>query len=260
MAMRSVKDHVSPVIAAGWKNQSTVIYFNGGFDTESIRHLINDIELVRQTPGYSSIDLYFTSNGGYNRDLNVIVDYLNNIEDIKINFIATGWVASCGFYILAMIDNENVKIQVQDSAMGVIHLADISISSRDLLGDDQTTGNYLIRHIEETNKELTEIVTHMGFPQAAVDRILSGQDLHLTAGEIRAALNYYFDWRFYNSREFDQKIDYIEEKIQHWTNMKRKWKKAYRDFTGKQYKKVVEQKPQLPEVTEESNPEENTEE
>lgn len=244
MALKSIKDHVSPVIAPGWKNQSTVIYFNGGFDTDSIRNLINDIELVRQTPGYSSIDLYFTSNGGYNRDLNVIIDYLNNIEDIKINFIATGWVASCGFYILAMINNDNIKIEVQDSAMGLIHLADISVSSRDLLGDDQTTGNYLIRHIEETNKDLKNIITHMGFPQIAVDRILSGQDLHLTAGEIRAALKYYFDWRYYNSDTFDRKMEYIDEKIAYWNDVKKKYKKAYKDFTGKHYKKPVEQKPQ----------------
>lgn len=231
---KDLVSHIGPVVATGCRNQNSVIYFTGSFQPSDIRHLMNDIEIVRQTFGYSSVDVYFASNGGFIKDLFVLADYLNGIEDIKVNIIISGMIASCGFYLLPLIDNSNIEIYYNDHAQGMIHLADNMLSQRDQLGDNPTPSKFYKKELEDLNKWLIEnVVDHLGLTEDEVNRVKGGEDVYLNCERLELAVKTYNDWRYATSGELVDDYRKISLKIAELQKTKQQLKKQYKLLTGK---------------------------
>lgn len=227
---------VKPIVYAGLLNQKSVLYFNDYFEKKPIYELINNIESIRQVGSYSTIDLYFTSNGGYIDSLFVLADYLNNIEDIEINFIVNGMVASCGFNILVLIDNEHIHLNFNDFCTGLIHFADNAISSRAQKNSD--ADRYVLEKFAQ--KELdrlndwfkTEILPFLGLSKTDLKKLEEGHDVMLTREELEDAVANYNEYRYVMSDEFEIAYNMIDEQIAelkrskaNMTKLKKKYKR-----------------------------------
>lgn len=242
-----IETHVGPVvIPTTAKDQRSIICFDGGFTIDEIRNLINDIENVRQTPGFSEVDLYFSSRGGYLKDLSMLADYLNNIDDFKVNFICNDMCASCGFFILLEIDNENVRIRILESAYGVIHLATQYLDARDMLGDDFRPAKFYKRNLDETNKIIMEKLSKCGLTDEELKRVKEGEDIYLDNVRLEKVIKTYIDYRTYEDGSLEDSIKEAQDNAEKWIERAEKLIQGYERITGKKYgepeKKVVKKK------------------
>lgn len=204
--MQVEKDNLKPVILNDLHDEKTVITFNDYFDHAPIVELINNIEAIRQTGGYSDIDLYFTSDGGDIDYLFMLADYLNNIDDIQINIIVNGMVASAGFYILLMIDNtKNIKILFNKFCRCLIHLGDTYISARSQLSQEDCRYNFDKFHANDINninkffKE--EIFPKLNLSKKDIKHLNEGRDLILDSDEFEEIVTNYRNKQYYNSED-----------------------------------------------------------
>ena len=252
--LAKIETHVGPVvIPTTLKEQKSIICFDGGFTISEIRGLINDIENVRQTPGFTEVDLYFSSRGGYLKDLAILSDYLNSIDDIKVNFICNDVCASCGFFILLEIDNDNVRIRILDSAYGVIHLATQYLDARDMLGDDFRPSKFHKRNLDETNKRILENLSKCGLSEEELKRIKEGDDIYLDSDRLTEVIKTYIDYRTYEDGSLEDTIKEAQDNASQWTDRANKLIKEYERISGKKYgepeKKVVKKRTTKTKVT-----------
>ncbi len=227
--------HVGPVVYENLRNQKAVIYFEDDFEPDAIRHLINDIERVRQIRGYSQIDLYFNSRGGYAKELGSIVRYLNKIDDIRINFIANGPCCSCGFYILLLLENPNIAISILNDAYAMIHLSTIQLDGRNLLGNDLTPSNFHKKSLEKSNEEWLEMLSHCKLTREEMDIVKSGEDLYVDSDRLYDIIKNYDFWRKCDTGELDASVEHINQQIEELRKRKMNIKKGYKEYFGKDY-------------------------
>ena len=194
-----------PIVYGGMCNQSTVVMFNDCFEHDTINKLINDIESIRQIGGYSSIDIYFTSMGGVADTLFVLSDYLNNIDDIHINFIVNGMVASCGFYILLLIDNENIDLIFNSCCSGLIHLGDVYISARGQLVAEEGRYNidkFYAEDLKRLNDYLkNELIHKLNLSKKDIKQLEQGKDVMFHKDELEKIVMDFRNRRYYQSEK-----------------------------------------------------------
>lgn len=226
-----------PVVYTGMQNQKTVITFNDCFEDETISRLINDIESIRQIGGYSEIDLYFTSDGGSADSLFVLVDYLNNLKDITINFIVTGIVASAGFYILLLIENDDINIIFNKHCSGLIHLGDSYMSYRGQLTSEESRYNwdkFRAESLEKLNEYFkNEILPNLNLSKKDLKHIESGKDLMLHADELEKIVKEYHERKYFNS---DKVIEYyvaLNQQVSEYAMILQDIKDKFKLYTGK---------------------------
>lgn len=228
---------VTPIVYSGVQNEKSIIYFNDYFEKKPIFELINNIESIRQIAGYNEIDLYFTSDGGFADSLFVLADYLNNIQNIRINFIVTGMAASCGFYILVLIDNPNVNIVFNDFCTGLIHFADSAISDRSQRSneDERYEFSKFFKHeLDRLNEWMkTEILPYLGLSKEDMKKLEEGKDVYLTRDELEEVVTNYKEYKYVTSEEFeiayemiDAEIEKLKESKRSMTKLKNKYKKV----------------------------------
>lgn len=235
--LQPIKNRITPIVYTGMENQSTTIYFDDGFEFETIYNLISDIDSIRQIGGYSKINLYFSSNGGNVDCLFVLSDYLNQIDDIEIDFIVTGMVASAGFYILLMINNSNINIIFNDGCFGVLHLGDTWLSSRGRLSND--SGRYDWNKFKEkdinnlNNYFKTTYINKLKLSKEDRKRLNQGQDLHLDRNELSEVVYSFQEKRYYENGYFLNEYNDIKNQISELENLLNNIKDKYKTITGK---------------------------
>ena len=232
-----------PVVYTGMQNQKTVITFNDCFEDETITRLINDIESVRQVGGYSEIDLYFTSDGGSADSLFVLADYLNNSQGITINFIVTGIVASAGFYILLLIENNDVNIIFNKHCSGLIHLGDSYMSYRGQLTTEESRYNW-DKFRAESLKKLNEyfkneILPNLNLSKKDLKHIEAGKDLMLHADELEKIVNEYHERKYFNSDEVVEHYVALNQQISEYAVALQDIKDKFKKYTGKDIDKEL---------------------
>lgn len=226
-----------PIVYAGLVDQKSVLYFNDYFEKKPIYELINNIEMIRQVGSYSTIDLYFTSNGGYIDSLFVLADYLNNIEDIEINFIVTGMVASCGFNILVLIDNEHIHLNFNDFCTGLIHFADNIISSR--AQQSSEADRYVIEKFAKAELDRlnnwfkSEILPYLGLSKTDLKHLEEGKDVLLTKEELEEAVANYKEYKYVTSDEFEIAYNAIDDQIKELKRNKAEMSKLRKKYSKK---------------------------
>lgn len=233
------KNESLPVILNGLENEKTVLWYEDGFDKESIYKLINEIELARQVKGYSEIDLYFCSNGGYVYALDILVDYLNHLEEIKINLIVSGMVASCGFFLVFLVDNENIEVTFGKSAQGMVHLPDILLSNRDQKSKDDYRFNETKlnkEYVDRLSQDLHDnVLVYLGINKETIDRIMHGDDVYFDRDELSGMYEAFIYHRYLMSQDCEDYIDELEKSIE---SLKESVKNLKAD--RKRVKKVVD--------------------
>lgn len=242
MGLLPIKEE-RPIVLTGMMGQKTVMYFDDEFDKEPITRLINDIEMARQVGGYSVIDLYFSSLGGNADTLFVLGDYLNNIEDIDINFIVNGMVASCGFLILLLIDNEKIHISCNQFSSGLIHLADIYLSTRDQRSSEEDRyrfSKFLKSEVEKLNKWiLNDVVPLLPLSDKDKQKISEGEDVMFSGDELDSLIRKYQYNRFMRTERFLEEYVSIGDEIKALQSVRKKMKKDYKDIMNKDIEELL---------------------
>lgn len=236
--LQPIKNRITPIVYTGMENQSTTIYFDDGFEFETIYNLISDIDSIRQIGGYSKINLYFSSNGGNADCLFVLSDYLNQIDDIEIDFIVTGMVASAGFYILLMVNSSNINIIFNDGCFGVLHLGDTWLSSRGRLSND--SGRYDWNKFKE--KDINNLnsyfrinyINKLKLSKEDRKRLNQGQDLHLEKKELEDIVYSFQERRYFESEEFLKNYADLKFSVEELQNNIKELKDKYKTITGKE--------------------------
>lgn len=235
--LQPIKNRITPIIYTGMEEQSTTIYFNDSFDFEPIYNLMTDIDGVRQIGGYSHLNLYFSSNGGDADCLFALADYLNLIDDIKIDFVVTGMVASAGFYILLMIDNPNINIIFNTRCSGLIHLGDIYISSRGALSKESERydwNKFVQKDIKELNKYFKEnFINKLKLSKEDRKRLNQGQDLHLLKEELENVVYSFQEKRYYESEVFLNEYSHVKSQIDELNSLLDNMRQNYKKNIGK---------------------------
>lgn len=233
----------APVVYTGMENQKTILVFDDIFETKSITRLINDIESVRQIGGYSVIDLYFTSDGGSADSMFMLSDYLNNLEDIHINLIVTGMVASAGFYILLLINNPCVNIEFNKCCSGLIHLGDTYVSCRGQLASENSRYNYdkfVSDHLDKLNDFFKkEILPKLNLSKKDLKHINEGKDLMLCADELEKMINEYHDKIFFESDEAVEQYIMLNEKIEQYAIALDKMREGFSKYADRDIDKEL---------------------
>lgn len=239
----AIDNGLKPVIYTGMQDQKTVLVFNDCFAHETITHLINNIESARQVGGYSIIDLYFTSDGGSADSMFMLADYLNNVRDIQINIIVTGMVASAGFYILLLIDNEYVNIIFNKCCSGLIHLGDNLISYRGQLAPENSRYNYdkfVSDHLEKLNEFFkNDILPKLNLSKKDLKHINEGKDLMLHGDELEKIINEYHENKYFNSDESVEHYVNLQQKISEYAELIGDFKNKFQKYIGKDIDKEL---------------------
>ena len=232
-----------PIVYGGMHNQSTVVMFNDCFDYETINKLINDIESIRQIGGYSNIDLYFSSLGGIAETLFVLADYLNNIEDIHINFIVNGMVASCGFYILLLIENENIDLIFNSHCSGLIHLGDTYISARGQLAMEESRYNWEKFQAEDLKKLndyfKKELIPKLNLSKKDIKQLEQGRDIMFHGDELEKIITDFRDKRYYQSENIVEDYVILLHKANELNESLEKMKEKYKKYNDKDISEVL---------------------
>ena len=190
---------ISPCYS-GLQDEKCVLVFDNEFRSESIARLIYDIENFRQNPSYNRMDLYFSSNGGCLQSMYRMVDYLNNIENFEINIIVDGEVASAGFYMIFLLENENVGVVFTETSYGMIHLGDTYVSARGQL--DKRPSKFSFEKfkkedIELLNKKFVDLIDELSLSKEEKNHIMNGQDFFLSKDRLEKVYEDYQDKKYF---------------------------------------------------------------
>ena len=226
--------HIGPVIGTTRENEFTVIMWDSDFTTEEIRLLINDIEIVRQNPKYSRVDIYYQSNGGYVKDMFALADYLNDIDDFRVNIIASGYCCSCGYWLLTLLNNpKNIKVMFTDMAKAMIHLMDVSVSVRGQLGENHNASKFVKMQTEEANKRMVkDVLPHLGLTEEQVKIIADGGDLYLGVEEFENSIEHYTNYKICKSGDVLTRWNSIEDQINQLKKDQKSLEKYYKEVIG----------------------------
>lgn len=238
-----IDNRLEPVVYTGMQNQKTVVTFDDYFEHETITRLINKIESIRQIGGYDEIDLYFTSLGGVADTMFILADYLNNIKDIRINLLINGMVASCGFYILLLIENPNVDLIFNEHCSGLIHLGDTYISARGQLTSEESRYNWEKFRAEDL-KRLNdyfkkEIIPKLNLSKKDMKQLNEGRDVMFHGDELEKIVNEYHNNRYFNSDEAVEHYVNLQQKISEYAMLIGDFKDKFQQYTGKDIDKEL---------------------
>lgn len=238
-----IDNGLEPVVYTGMQNQKAVVTFDDYFKHETITRLINKIESIRQIGGYEEIDLYFTSLGGVADTMFILADYLNNIKDIRINFLINGMVASCGFYILLLIENHNIDLIFNEHCSGLIHLGDTYISARGQLTTEESRYNwekFRAEDLKRLNEYLKkEIIPRLNLSKKDMKQLNEGGDVMFHGDELEKKVNEYHNNRYFNSDEAIEHYVNLQQKISEYAVLIRDFKDKFQQYTGKDIDKEL---------------------
>ena len=247
MAMFS-EGHVSPVVLSGNReNRKSVVYFRDSFNSDSIRDLINDIEVVRQSGNFNEVDLYFISDGGLMTDMYIFKNYLENLENFTVNIIVAGPVCSAAFWLLVMLnDVPHIEISYTMEAVGMIHLANIMVDVRGLYGDNPTRTKFLKKETDLYNDTIKmTILPHLGLSKKQIKTITDGGDVWLSRAELIHAIDTYKEYYYCISGDLKDYYDRLQAKIDEYKVEQKRLINTYKHATGRDLLKDKDERGKL---------------
>lgn len=235
---QNINNRIVPVVYTGMENKCATVYFNDYFYFEPIYSLITDLDSIRQVGSYSKLTLYFSSGGGLADCLFTLSDYFNQIDDIEIDLVVSGMVASAGFYILLMIDNPNINIIFNDISSGIIHLSDTFLSSRGMLSKDDGRYNwdkFRQKESEKLNNYFKiNYINKLKLSKEDRKRLNQGQDLHLDKKELEDIVYSFQERRYFESEEFLKNYADLKFNMNELQDNIEELKDKYKKITGKE--------------------------
>lgn len=219
-------------------------WFDGLFEKNSIEELIQGINMSIAI-GNKELTVYFSSDGGYMYCLTVLSDFFNNLpSDIYIDFVVSGGVCSCGFYILLMINNPNINIIFDKmSAWGMIHLADSWNSQRGILGKENYKHNdskFEKHNLDRLNKILKEdYLDQLDLSDEDREQIENGHDVYFDCEELERLVTDFHNKRYYTSDLFIEDYVKAKQEVQDKNSLLKQIESEYKFYTGKDIKKEL---------------------
>ncbi len=209
----AIKVGVTPIVYSGDYYGKGTMFFCDEFNEITIPSLVNNIESFRKSKSYDEIDLYFASNGGSLEQEVALVDYLNKVDDIKINIIVNGRVFSAGFFTVFSVNNPNINIHFTKYAEGLMHLPDMNIRLKGLYDTNKTSNiNKDIFFINSTNKMIEAIANdflkYLGLDDDTLDKIENGQDVYFDSEQLNTMYENLLKNRYYEDKRY---IDDLNE-------------------------------------------------
>ncbi len=141
------------------------------FDNEINQETVQ--ELISILHNYSTIDLFFTTEGGYTTAMEVLISYLNSRKE-DITIILTNEICSAGTFILT--DFEGCIKLSKNLDFIMFHLVDRMgyTLRKGILNKKQLTAQ-----LKESNIELIEKYTALGLTSQEIKKFKSGDDVIL---------------------------------------------------------------------------------
>lgn len=147
-------------------NRYTYI-FEDSINTETVQRLINDIH------GYEKVDLFFTTDGGYIFNADILVHYLNSRQD-DITVYFAEQIQSAG--VMVMCDFKGNKVIHNSLEFIMAHKIDHeSYNFRKSDFDDKRR----LKGTKEENIKLAEKLRELGFTEKELKKFNSGRDVIL---------------------------------------------------------------------------------
>lgn len=165
-------------------------YFNGDINSDSVGALIDFMESIED----NEVIVYFNTPGGFQGDMEVLIDYINNSDKI-ITFKCSGSVASCGFTTLCKI---NCNIKILDGCTGMFHkLRNLDLKKNKPVKIKKGLNKFIDEKIKkintnevlnstaEENKQWLKLYQCIGINEELLKRFENGEDVHLSTGKMR---------------------------------------------------------------------------
>lgn len=210
-----------------------VIQFDGEFDVYPIQKLIYTIETIKRTEKYKDITLYFNSPGGYTQEMFSLIDYIKNLEGIKLNIVVNGFIGSAGFWFVIFASQfDNVFVSAGTDAFGMIHLVDIKTSVRDTYYPGLNMTNFLRQETDKRNEQFLEVASHFGLTDEQYNMLKNGQDVWITREELINCINNHYDWYSVKTGKLLNAYNGVLSELEKLENKKSDYEKIYFNITG----------------------------
>jgi ATP-dependent protease ClpP protease subunit len=143
------------------------LFFDDEINSETVQRLINELN------NYSTIDLFFTTEGGNLSVMEALIHYLNSRKD-DITIILTEEICSAGTFLLTDFEG-NIKISKSLDFI-LFHIADrMTYTSRKNALNMKELG----KQLKVLNEELIDKYTTLGLTTSEIRKFKAGYDVIL---------------------------------------------------------------------------------
>jgi uncharacterized protein with ATP-grasp and redox domains len=152
------------------------LIFNAEVNTENVQKLLDDIT--------EDSVIYFQSGGGEYTIATYLIDFFNRAPH-DITLVCNSIAGSCAFDILLM---SNVKREIKESCVGVVHLASEEVLVRDLIKNDKEN-KMQMADLKQCNVTRGNFYKSIGMSKKDLALYYKGEDLFYDNKEMQRFSN-----------------------------------------------------------------------
>jgi ATP-dependent protease ClpP protease subunit len=147
------------------------IVFDDEITTKSVTELIEKVD--------ADCVIYFSSVGGDVPPGNIFIDFTKKTE-YKIKMVSCHNIASCAFNMFMFSNSEK---EVMPYTIGIIHLMDQELHTRDTLKKDPIE-MFITQRIIKENEEVLSKYAELGISAGQLKQVAHGEDVVLSTEQI----------------------------------------------------------------------------
>jgi len=161
-----------------------VVVFDTEINSVAIGNFLTGIHrIIRQTPD-AKIIIYFSSSGGSLTHADLLLSYLNSLQDNVILF-AFHQISSAAFKVFFEFKGQK---DIMDNTYSVIHKGSKNILARDLDNTDSFDFFMTNKMMPAMNKQVIKLYKSIGLSKRELIKIENGKDLMLHTERLRKIL------------------------------------------------------------------------
>lgn len=176
-------------------NNNYCIYFNSEINNSTVNSLIKRIEPLKDKLN-PKITLYFSTEGGFEPDGAVLIDYLNNLT-MPLEMVICESISSLGFLVYILTNCPKKYIY---NTMSIIHISDVDISYRE--SHKSKSWDFLMqKDLNITTKRFMTFLKELNFlTKKELELVFQGHDITVSLTKLKKA--------YKNFQKLSNKSDY----------------------------------------------------
>lgn len=178
--------------------KKATIYFTKDIEYDTVEEFSKELDSTYA----EEIEIHFASYGGNPNAVDSLIRIVNNHEK-DITIVLIGEAISAGFLF---INDCTRPILIGDSAYGMIHYGDTTLSARELL-DQKSYSSFTLREMDVINRRMLAAAKELGVSEEDIEAIKHGKDLYVSNELMR-------EWfHSYEEKDEDHEDDKLAEKV-----------------------------------------------